>query len=113
MSGIRRTTVSPSISSSTRNTPCVDGCCGPMFRIMVRSWPGSSTGVGVRWAIFIQRAGTQQSGLAVALHRVIFAQGMAFPILWHQNAPQVRMARETNTEEIENFALKIVGAGPD
>ncbi len=53
MSGIMRTTVSPSISSSTRNTPWVDGCCGPMFRIMVRSWPGSSTGVGFRWAIFI------------------------------------------------------------
>jgi hypothetical protein len=29
----------------------VEGCCGPMFRIMVRSWPGSSTGVGVKEAI--------------------------------------------------------------
>jgi NADH-quinone oxidoreductase subunit D len=37
ISGIIRTMVSPSISSSKRNTPCVDGCCGPMFRIMVLS----------------------------------------------------------------------------
>src|SRR5208282_3386833 len=104
MSGIMRTTVSPSISSSTRSTPWVDGCCGPMFRIMVRSWPGSSTGVGVKWAIV--------DFLAVPLHGIIFAQGVAFPVLGHQNAPQIWMAGETNAEKIEHFALEIIGAGP-
>src|SRR6266516_4548720 len=103
MSGIMRTTVSPSISSSTRSTPWVDGCCGPMFRIMVRSCPGSSTGVGFRWAIFY---------LAIALHGVIFAQRVTLPILGHQNAAQIRMPSETNAEHVENFALEVVGARP-
>src|SRR5437763_1798830 len=35
MIGFALTTVSPSSSSTTRSTPCVDGCCGPMLRVMV------------------------------------------------------------------------------
>src|ERR1700681_706139 len=107
MSGIMRTTVSPSISSSTRSTPWVDGCWGPMFRIMVRSCPGSSTGVGFRWAIsFIAIS-------AVALHGIILAQRMAFPILRHQNAPQIRMPGETHAKQIENLALEVIGSRTD
>ena len=34
---LARITVSPSSSSNSRNTPCVEGCCGPMLMIMV-SW---------------------------------------------------------------------------
>ena len=41
------TTSSPSISRLMRNTPCVDGCCGPMLR-MRRSVCSSSTPVGAR-----------------------------------------------------------------
>src|ERR1022692_1199420 len=103
MSGMIRTMVSPSISSRTRSTPCVEGCCGPMFRIMVRSWPGSRTGVGARWAI---------ASLAVALHRIVFAQRMTFPILGHQEPPHIRMSRKANAEQIKDLALKVVGARP-
>src|ERR1700736_3688436 len=106
MSGIMRTTVSPSISSMTRSTPWVDGCCGPMFRIMVRSCPGSSTGVGVRCDIVI-------SVSAVALHGIILAQRVAFPVLGHQKAPQIRMSGKTNPEQIKNFAFKVICARPD
>ena len=28
-------TISPSSSSTTRSTPCVEGCCGPMLRTIV------------------------------------------------------------------------------
>ena len=34
-------TVSPSSSSTSRSTPCVDGCCGPMLTTMRSSWIGS------------------------------------------------------------------------
>ena len=37
MTGLHRTTYSPSSSSSRRSTPCVEGCCGPMLMIIV-SW---------------------------------------------------------------------------
>src|SRR3954452_16734232 len=37
MTGLVRRTVSPSSSSMSRNTPWVDGCCGPMLMIMVSS----------------------------------------------------------------------------
>src|SRR5579872_1103080 len=32
MTGVQLTTVSPSRVSTSRSTPCVEGCCGPMFR---------------------------------------------------------------------------------
>src|SRR5208282_3529870 len=35
ISGTALTTFSPSNSSSTRSTPCVEGCCGPMLRTIV------------------------------------------------------------------------------
>ena len=34
MTGSARVMTSPSSSSTTRSTPCVDGCCGPMLRII-------------------------------------------------------------------------------
>ncbi len=34
MSGTALRMVSPSSSSTMRSTPCVEGCCGPMFRII-------------------------------------------------------------------------------
>src|SRR3954449_958479 len=38
-SGTAFTTVSPSSSSRILKTPCVDGCCGPMFRTIVFAGP--------------------------------------------------------------------------
>src|SRR5229473_4385063 len=38
-SGTAFTTVSPSSSSKMRNTPCVDGCCGPILRTIVFAVP--------------------------------------------------------------------------
>src|SRR5438270_8743690 len=102
MSGIMRTMVSPSISSSRRNTPCVEGCCGPMFRIMVLSSVGSSTGLAFKWPI-----------LPIALHRIILAQRMAFPVFRHHDAAEVRMAKKAHAEQIEQLALKKVYRRPD
>src|SRR5215207_5985079 len=43
MIGLVRSTVSPSSSSMSRSTPCVDGCWGPMLRIIVSSSEGPSS----------------------------------------------------------------------
>src|SRR5207249_6604159 len=51
--------------------------------------------------------------IAEALHGVITAQGMTDPIVWHQNAAEVRMAIEVNAHQIENFALKPASAKPN
>src|SRR5207245_11427430 len=37
MCGSTRSTTSPSSSSTSRNTPCAAGCCGPKFRVKLRS----------------------------------------------------------------------------
>src|SRR5206468_6053003 len=48
MCGTQRTTVSPSSSSTSRSTPCVAGCCGPMLISMCSpSSSGSMAGAAV------------------------------------------------------------------
>src|SRR3954452_19519747 len=48
MCGTQRTTVSPSSSSTSRSTPCVAGCCGPMLISMCSpSSSGSPAGAAV------------------------------------------------------------------
>src|SRR6266513_1979457 len=43
MSGVAFTTISPSSTSSSRNTPCVDGCCGPIEIVICVSSGRSTT----------------------------------------------------------------------
>ena len=48
MTGLVRSTVSPSSSSISRSTPWVLGCCGPMLMMVVSassgaSWPASAS----------------------------------------------------------------------
>src|SRR5580698_7871337 len=48
MIGSAFTTISPLSSRITRSTPCVDGCCGPMFKTIVSAAPvGVSTLIGI------------------------------------------------------------------
>ena len=44
---------------------------------------------------------------AIALHGIVLAQGMALPVVGHQDAAQIGMAFEADAEEIEDFALVI------
>ncbi len=50
---------------------------------------------------------------AIALHRVVLAQGMSLPVFGHQDAAQVGVSFEANAKEVEDFALVVVGARPD
>src|SRR5580658_170137 len=50
--------------------------------------------------------------LAVSLNGIVLAQRMTFPVVRHQDAPQIGMAFELNPKEIEILALVPVRAGP-
>src|SRR5277367_4710075 len=106
------TMFSPSSSSKTRNTPWVDGCCGPMLRTIVFAVPiaVSTVVIDLTYGLtFKKRANT----LPLTLHRKIAAQWSPFELVGQKNATQVRVALETNREQIENLAFQPVGAPPD
>src|SRR5690348_14478845 len=108
MTGFARTTVSPSSSSATRSTPWVEGCCGPMLRVMVsvrtvRDLPGLE--------LPQRRRGLQAGGrvvgegdLLVAERRVL-PQRPAHPVLGEEDAGHVRVPREDDAVEVEGLAL--------
>src|SRR5580698_5632479 len=96
ISGAADRIVSPSSSSTMRSTPCVEGCCGPMFSVMRRGAAGLA---GCSWsAAMVEKLSSRDLfiGVAVlvAVNGIIFAQGMAVPIDGHQDAHQVRMIAE-------------------
>src|ERR1039457_5958191 len=113
MSGWHLTMVSPSNSSSRRSTPCVEGCCGPMFRDRLRGFaPETSTaadsGMGVATVslTFVPASNT------IARYAVILAQRVPFPIVRQHDTAQIRMVPEPHAEQIECFPLEPVRAAP-
>src|ERR1700736_2579183 len=120
--GEHETTVSPSSSSTSRSTPCVLGCCGPMFTVIVSV---RSSGIVLRSAVPRARArassvlscarclvGGEVSAefflghlqrfrrprLQPDLDREILAQRVTFPVLGHQETPQIAVALEDDPE---------------
>src|SRR5208282_1337922 len=141
MSGTALTTFSPSSSRSTRSTPCVEGCCGPMLRTIVFVAPAAVSTVVMGCqsaernlvpfqpnrprnanAYPVQVASNGPNGhflhrvgtaLAFALRRKITAERKTFEAIGQEDAAQVRMAGKLDAKEVENLALQPVGAGPD
>src|SRR5512143_2506444 len=52
-------------------------------------------------------------GLVLQLDVVVFAQGMATPVVRQQNASQVGMAGELDAEHIEDLPFEPVSGHPD
>src|SRR5208337_3077959 len=44
--------------------------------------------------------------LAISPGGIILAQRVTFPIFWHEDSPQIRMPRELDSKEIEDFAFE-------
>src|SRR5215472_13883906 len=119
-------TRSPSSLSLTRSTPCVEGCCGPMFRMSssppssVRCFSPLSVMV-VPAMLVIGRSSLPAFNAQVFFHPhsillddvVVFAQRIALPAVRQKNSPQIRMPRKNNPEHVEDFALQPVGSRPD
>src|SRR6266545_8412676 len=125
MTGLDRTTVSPSSSSMMRSTPWVDGCCGPMLMIMVCSSAGTSGGFcdsasEMRSTESASRSSACSTGIGhpLELHRdgadrVVLAQRVPLPLLGHEDAGHVGVAVEADAEHVEHLALQDLGAGVD
>src|SRR5258708_1598445 len=99
MIGRQWTTISPSSTSSSRSTPWVDGCWGPM--LMVRSSRSSVSAIHPSRDHEIDRLAAQGLGSS---------QRVANPIVGQHDPLQVGMALKVNAEQIEDFAFVPVRA---
>src|SRR5258708_15037755 len=109
------TTFSPSRRSTTRSTPCVLGCCGPMFNtsslvsnIAPRTVFGTSSALlnvrlVARLAEFepVERVLHQQ--FAGAFERIVLPLRKPLPVLGHQNPPAIGMSREVHAGHVPHF----------
>src|SRR5271168_3695010 len=118
------TTRSPSSFNFTRSTPCVDGCCGPMFKIIssapstvVSTFESPLVRVSVIFcfAPLLPAFDSQvlaHPGRVLLQNVVILAQRIAFPLVRQQDALQIRMPFENNSKHVEALALEPVRRRP-
>src|SRR5262245_32425449 len=123
-SGIALFMTSPSARTTKRSTPCVEGCCGPMLRVMSsvttpppfcdRSISTSKPMSPIAAPLYLQQALTRGRD-AVVLLRLdeVLAQRMPGPVLRHEQPAKVRMSCEAHAQEIEALALLPVRVRPD
>src|SRR5580692_7970794 len=105
-------TFSPSSLRMTRSTPCVDGCCGPMLR--TSSVESRNVASGIRLSVTAFDTEVFLHPAIVLLdNSVVLAQRIPLPFFGEKNAGHVRMAREFDTEHVEDFALQPVGSEVD
>src|SRR5687767_343922 len=112
--------ISPSSSSTSRSTPCVLGCWGPMLTVIV-SLRSSATSVRPPHAIALEVRSellfTDFERLVgfcrlANLHRIVLALWMALPVVGHQQAPEIGMIGKHDAEHVPHFALEPAGRRP-
>src|SRR5262245_61866469 len=127
-------TISPSSSSTSRRTPCVLGCWGPMFTVMVSVLssgivgPSASRASVVLGASAARQAVPHHVGLELGLrhlrgfrrlrfhpdlHGVVLAQRKTLPVFRHQQTARIGMTVECDAKEIPDFSLEPIRGGPD
>src|SRR5262245_56219656 len=122
MTTSQSTTFSPSSRSTTRSTPCVLGCCGPMLStssLVSNIAPRTVSGCTLLNVGFLPRLPELQpvervlhQQLARAFERIVLALRTSLPVLGHQDAPSIGMADEADAEHVVDLALEPVGGGP-
>src|SRR4051812_6468045 len=105
---------SPSVRSTSRSTPCVLGCCGPMLTSISSVRTSNSTIVWSSGSV-LAVAMVLSTPDAVVFERklVVLAERMADPVLGQQDAAQVGVAREPDAAEVVHLALVPVRGRPD
>src|ERR1035438_6015498 len=101
-------TFSPSSLRMTRNTPWVEGCCGPILRTSSVESKNVASGILMSLTAFDIQVFLDPA-VVLLKDTVVLAQRVALPFLRQQNPPHVRMAVELDTEHIEHLALQPVG----
>src|SRR5207342_304733 len=97
-------TFSPSNLRMTRSTPCVEGCCGPMLRTNSVVSRKVESGIPRSLAAFDSQVFLHPA-LVLLENSVVFAQGVALPLVGHQYAPHVGVACEFDAEHVVDFPL--------
>src|SRR5262249_21764937 len=117
MIGLHVTTISPSSSNSTRSTPWVLGCCGPMlmWRVLLIRWVSIAIGLASQ---LVAAAGAEDLPRDGEIHRlaadrVVAPQRMALPPIRHHDSGQVRVPVKVDAEQVVHLALVPVGARED
>src|SRR5579864_7305328 len=125
MTTSQSTTFSPSRRSTTRSTPCVLGCCGPMLmtsssvsNIAPRTVCCSMAGTLLTFRLFLRLTEPQpvervfHQQLAGPLERIVLALRETLPVLRHEDAPTIGVTGEVDAEHVPYFTLEPVGRGP-
>src|SRR5215813_14756431 len=122
MSGMASFITSPSARTTNRSTPCVEGCWGPMLRVMssVERPPsacGRCTSTSKPVSPILGRLqeafpGGRDAVVLLGLDEVL-AQRVAGPVLRHEDAAQVGVVREDHAQQVEHLALRPVSVAPD
>src|SRR6185436_10574233 len=94
-------TISPSVRTTTRNTPWVLGCCGPMLRSISSVFMSAISVNDVLDPV-----------IALGNH-VVLPQSMPLPVLGAQDPRQVVVTLEDHAHQVEGLALVPVGRVPD
>ena len=123
--GAEPTTRSPERSTTSRSTPCVDGWFGPKltWRTSLRVHEvdrnlergRDRAGCASRCRSF--RLGDRHHRLRrtdrLAAERVVLTERMPFPVVFHQDPAEVRVAVEGDAHHVVGLALVPVGGRPD
>src|ERR671914_2993071 len=119
MTGLARSTVSPSSSRTTRSTPWVDGCCGPRLTIIVSSDSGHCSGPTTR-SRGLSVTGSPSSGPLCFLEldghpgrRIVLAERVPLPVVGHEQANEVGMPGEAHPEEVVDLPLRQLRPGEE
>src|ERR1700736_6462578 len=100
MMGRQWTTISPSSTSSSRSTPCVDGCCGPMLIVISSRSSAAGTELVVRSVSAIHLSGYREiDGLAA--ERLGASERVALPVVGQHDPLQIRVALKLDTKQVE------------
>src|SRR5262245_1932578 len=108
MTGRQWTTTSPSSVSSSRSTPWVEGCCGPMLTVNSSRGAASSGRASVpgrtRSVMSVDLSGDSEVD-RLGAEGLGAPQRVTPPGVGQHDAPQIRVSRELDPEQVEHLAL--------
>src|SRR5690348_3669445 len=115
MCGHTSRTISPSVRTRSLNTPCVDGCCGPILMSSSSVLSESCMRVGLEADVMICVPEKLPVTHAVIFIRllVVFAKRVARPVIRQQDSRQVVMTLEHDSQHVVGLALVPVGSTPE
>src|SRR6266849_7463259 len=97
-------TFSPSSFKMTRNTPWVEGCCGPILSTNSVESRNVASGMDLLAAFDVQIL--LHPAVVLLDEPVFLPQREADPFLGQQNAAHIGMTLKLDAEHIENFAFQ-------